>query len=619
MSDVPHPDPARLAAARRTAVDHLLDARNDAGHWEGELSSSALSTAVAVMALGQVDRGSEPGGAAGLNPAARALIAGGVRWLLDHQNADGGWGDTVKSLSNISTAYLCRATLAACGGSVPDARIARIVRDACDHADGYLAAAGGIPAVVARYGKDRTFSVPILTHLALAGMCDWRTIPALPFELAALPPRFYAAVRLPVVSYALPALIAIGQVRHHFAPTRNPVARFARNAVVARTLRVLESLQPPHGGFLEASPLTGFVTMSLAAMGLAEHPVAVRGAKFLADGVRPDGSWPIDTNLATWVTTLAVNALGDDLPGDARGPIRDWLLGQQYRTVHPYTRAKPGGWAWTDLPGGVPDADDTSGAVLALDAVGQAVPDVNNHPAADAGSRQAQPDLRGAIRNGVRWLLDLRNRDGGVPTFCRGWGTLPFDRSAPDITAHAVRALEAYRYARARAERQGGRKLDGQSVPYPYRPSFQYLREQQRPDGSWLPLWFGNQHAPDDANPTYGTAKVLAAFRDCGLADDPAAVRGVDWLRTNQNDDGGWGGMKGCPSSVEETALAVEILCRLAPDAPEPWRGVDWLIARVEDGTWVEPSPIGFYFAKLWYFERLYPVVFTVAALRAAS
>ena len=38
---------------------------------------------------------------------------------------------------------------------------------------------------------------------------------------------------------------------------------------------------------------------------------------------------------------------------------------------------------------------------------------------------------------------------------------------------------------------------------------------------------------------------------------------------------------------------------------------------KVEDGTFVNPSPIGFYFAKLWYFEKLYPVIFAVSALRA--
>jgi squalene-hopene/tetraprenyl-beta-curcumene cyclase len=27
------------------------------------------------------------------------------------------------------------------------------------------------------------------------------------------------------------------------------------------------------------------------------------------------------------------------------------------------------------------------------------------------------------------------------------------------------------------------------------------------------------------------------------------------------------------------------------------------------------PSPIGLYFAKLWYYEKLYPLIFTVASL----
>ena len=30
----------------------------------------------------------------------------------------------------------------------------------------------------------------------------------------------------------------------------------------------------------------------------------------------------------------------------------------------------------------------------------------------------------------------------------------------------------------------------------------------------------------------------------------------------------------------------------------------------------MEPTPIGFYFAKLWYFERMYPIIFCLAALR---
>jgi squalene-hopene/tetraprenyl-beta-curcumene cyclase len=47
-------------------------------------------------------------------------------------------------------------------------------------------------------------------------------------------------------------------------------------------------------------------------------------------------------------------------------------------------------------------------------------------------------------------------------------------------------------------------------------------------------------------------------------------------------------------------------------------RGLAWLVERVEQGGLYEPSPIGFYFAKLWYFEKLYPIIFAVAALGRA-
>jgi squalene-hopene/tetraprenyl-beta-curcumene cyclase len=87
-----------------------------------------------------------------------------------------------------------------------------------------------------------------------------------------------------------------------------------------------------------------------------------------------------------------------------------------------------------------------------------------------------------------------------------------------------------------------------------------------------------------------------------------------------QNADGGWGGAKDCPSSVEETALAVEVLVDLASGGHEAVeRGLAWLIDAVESGRFREPSPIGFYFAKLWYYEKLYPLVFTVAALGRAQ
>jgi squalene-hopene/tetraprenyl-beta-curcumene cyclase len=504
-----------------------------------------------------------------------------------------------------------------------------------------------ISAIIARYGKDRTFSVPILTMCALAGRLGegkdaWRRVIQLPFELAALPQKFFAALRLPVVSYALPALIAIGQVRHHHLPTRNPLLRVLRDRARAKTLRVLERIQPPNGGFLEATPLTSFVTMSLAGSGHAEHPVALRGVDFLLKSVRADGSWPIDTNLATWVTTLAVNALGPSIhevmSAEERARILDWLLAQQYRTEHPYTGAAPGGWAWTDLPGGVPDADDTAGALLALKTLSSSR---RKEAPSERGTRNAEcgmgsqslltsaatgavePRVREAAIAGVKWLLALQNRDGGIPTFCRGWTNLPFDRSSPDITAHTLRAWLAW-------EGEIPTQLQNQTL-LSTRTALGYLMQALEKDDSWLPLWFGSQHLPNDGNPVYGTSKGLLAVAIA--ARHPNSKSGitsflynssVSWLVRHQFADGGWGRTNATNSSIEETALAVEALSG-APNSNEPQansvleRGVTFLLRRVEDGTWTQPAPIGFYFAKLWYYERLYPMVFTVAALEAVA
>jgi squalene-hopene/tetraprenyl-beta-curcumene cyclase len=213
------------------------------------------------------------------------------------------------------------------------------------------------------------------------------------------------------------------------------------------------------------------------------------------------------------------------------------------------------------------------------------------------------------------WLLGIQNRDGGWPTFCRGWGTLPFDRSGTDLTAHALRAFRMLSFVSGRFQQDSFDRLYGE----PVNRGLAYLKASQRSDGSWLPLWFGNQHAPDDINPTYGTARVLAAYRDLQLLDSEPARRGVAWLISTQNVDGGWGGVKGVPSSVEETALAVEVLLDAGPDTePAVQRGLAWLVERVEAGGLHDPTPIGFYFAKLWYYEKLYPIIFTVAALGRA-
>ena len=485
---------------------------------------------------------------------------------------------------------------------------------------------GGVEGLRQRYGIDKTFAVPILANCAMAGVVSWREVSALPFEAAIVPQRFYNLMQLPVVSYAIPALVAIGQAKFVNDPPWDPVRKFIRRASIHRSLRVLQRMQPSTGGFLEAAPLTGFVCMGLIHAGQSRHPVVRRGIQFLLDSVRderPDEqgngccSLPIDTNLATWLTTLSINALTETDSGlvNERAELErclDWLLRCQNQQVHPFTGAAPGGWGWSDLSGSVPDADDTPGALIALARL-RALANF------DRSTVQVMDE---AARFGIHWLLKLQNRDRGWPTFCRGWGKLPFDRSGVDITAHVIRALLAWR------EVYGGAKIE-----YAINSGFDFLRKNQQSDGSWFALWFGNQDHNDEENPFYGTAKVLMAYRDANSFDTPEARFGLNWLTANQNRDGGWGGGTSFTSfnerdpalglgvsSVEETALCTEILLDdpTADGREAARRGVDWLVRAVHGGCHDQSWPIGFYFAKLWYYEDLYPLIFTTSALGRA-
>jgi squalene-hopene/tetraprenyl-beta-curcumene cyclase len=597
-------DRERLARCLQVAREELLARRLPSGHWEGRLSSSALATATALTALSLA-----------ADPDDEALRAGAVAWLAGDQQPDGGWGDTPVSASNLSTTLLGLSALIL-AGHAPAVTLDRAWAYVRRHAGPYPA---DIVAALRRtYGADRTFAVPILMNCALARLVPWAAVPPLPCELAAVPAGLYRLLRLQVVSYALPALIAVGLALDHHHPTwLSPL----RRALTPLLLRKLGTLQPAHGGFLEATPLTAFTAMSLISACGPEQPVAARCLGFLRQSVRADGSWPIDTNLATWVTTTAAHALLQSEPLTDRGralpsptapdylpAVCAWLTGQQFRTVHPYTGAAPGGFGWTDLPGSVPDGDDTAGALLLL---------------ATAAERGLPVDPT-VVQAATRWLLDLQNADGGWPTFCRGWGKLPFDQSCPDITAHALRALEAVGEGNSPAARRG----------------HAYLRRTQREDGAWLPLWFGNESAPGKANPVLGTSRVLLALPATDLRD-----RGVAYLLAAQGPDGGFGGDRGLTPTVEETALALGALAtewegRLAPTrSPTPGevgagcpshpaegavaeavaRAFGWLATRLEDGTWTTPYPLGLYFAQLWYYEDLYPVAWTVEALGRVS
>ena len=646
----------RIEAAYKTVSADLLAASNASGFWPGHLSSSSLSTATAVSALVccELEMQRKDCLQEEWSEKIRLLIFSGLHYLAKQQNEDGGWGDTDRSRSNIATTMLVRAAFQLAGAPAHPIEL-------LPKADGYIQREGGVRGLRRRYGRDKTFAAPILANAAIAGMIPFNRVPALPFELACLPRASYRHLRLPVVSYALPALVAVGLVKFKHAPPLNPITRYLRKRCIDKGLRRVAEMQPESGGFLEAIPLTSFVAMSLASAGYADHPIVAAAVRFLADSVRDNGSWPIDTNLAVWNTSLSTAALckgqsesgaGDSVAGNAEEAERreefsphvvgDWILTQQHIHQHPYTGALPGGWSWTERSGGVPDVDDTSAALLALRAVidqrdmaepSQPGPVATATDTPSGSASEEQVYLAASL--GSDWLLKIQNDDGGWPTFCRGWGKLPFDRSGADLTAHAIRALNCWKdpatttgFAGSSADQT---RLD--RIESSIEKGFTYLDSVQQEDGRWLPLWFGNQAQQDESNPVYGTARVLLAYRDGGRLDQAQATKGFSWLLSAQDLGGGWGGSGRHiakdgphePSSVEETALALEALLCHPKIKTDPsiqhmvLKGLAWLTDSIERGNHERAAPIGLYFAKLWYYERLYPLIFATSALATAT
>ncbi len=203
-----------------------------------------------------------------------------------------------------------------------------------------------------------------------------------------------------------------------------------------------------------------------------------------------------------WDTALAMIALADaGLPGDApRDDARRRMAARRggHRDAAtgrwPTAGLAPGGWAFEFANVNYPDVDDTAEVVLALRRVAGAL-----NAAANGGSARAARRSRidAAIGRALRWVQGMQSSDGG-------WGA--FDA---DNTRALVREL-----------------------PF---------------------LDFGEVIDEPSADVTAHAVEMLAAL---GLADTPAARRGVRWLIESQEPDGSWFGRWGV-NHVYGTGAAV--------------------------------------------------------------
>jgi len=138
-----------------------------------------------------------------------------------------------------------------------------------------------------------------------------------------------------------------------------------------------------------------------------------------------------------------------------------------------------------------------------------------------------------------------------------------------------------------------------------------FLKRDQCPDGSWFGRW--------GVNYLYGTWQVLRGLRLIGEdMSQPCVRKAVDWLKSVQLADGGWGeradtydqpSRKGAgPSTASQTAWALMGL--LAADeggSSAVRRGLRFLLdGQLPSGAWEENEWTGTGFPKVFYLKYHY-------------
>jgi squalene-hopene/tetraprenyl-beta-curcumene cyclase len=152
------------------------------------------------------------------------------------------------------------------------------------------------------------------------------------------------------------------------------------------------------------------------------------------------------------------------------------------------------------------------------------------------------------------------------------------------------------------------------------RRGVQWLLANQELDGSWYGRW--------GINHVYGTGAAVPGLVAAGVNPSHASIRrAVAWLEGHQNEDGGWGEdarsyddpawIGRGPSTASQTAWALLALHAAAERSPAVERGIDWLVATQRaDGSWDEPYYTGTGFPSDYYINyHLYRLTFPLMAL----
>ena len=353
-----------------------------------------------------------------------------------------------------------------------------------------------------------------------------------------------------------------------------------------------------------------------------------------------------------WDTALTLLALREaDVPRDhpAITDAVDWLLSKEVRSEGDWAvrnrTAKPSGWFFEFNNAFYPDVDDTAMVLMALSrclpetgAKGWTADFLVDEWSPHEADRDAAAILSGrtessqiaisdidtmtplltSIWRGARWLLSLQSRDGGWGAFDADnhreiFTRVPFadhnamiDPSTADITA---RVLEMFGL------------LNGNREHPAVQRAIDFVWQSQQPDHCWMGRW--------GVNYIYGTWQVLVGLTAIGVpVEDRRIQNAAEWLKTTQQDCGGWGETprsydqpelrgQGEPTASQTAWALLGLMAASQIESDAVRRGVHYLLdTQSPDGTWDEPWFTGTGFPRVFYLKyHMYRIYFPLLAL----
>ena len=559
-----------VKSALHRGVTFLMQQQNAAGGFEGQLSSSTFPTCAYGWVLFAQDQLPD-----------EALI----NWLIEHQNPDGTWGLDAANQPNREATLFAQLILEQVWQRKPSPQLA-----------GVLARIPGYPLNLAL----------IKLSYAAFGDFDWNklTLPKYLLPMVALMKGLLTKFPLlqsflkppthllpPVDLFNTPTFEKLFIAEQHtlvpvfilieLNTTRRPEmigslvswliehklsdnSWFRVNYITALSVLALIELQK----HITAHQATSNLEPTELSQSAEIQRLIDGGIAWLQSTRNPDGGCREALNLNIWDTALSVLTLIDIGNGDKNHAVQRagrWFIDNQN---------PDGGWAFSAMGRSsslLSDADDTALATLAL-------------------LRTKMPDGTEAIQRGLDWLKAHQSPDGSCSTYLPGQG----DVGCVSLTAHAIEAWCETTGMETEIDR-----------------ACQWLEDEISKEGYWSDLWLAKR--------TYGTACAIIGLIKAGKTTSPAIARGVRWLESVQNSDGGWGeDMFGnlTDSTVEQTGWCTYALLLADRDSAPAQQGLEFLLSRQRpDGSW-DASCVGIYWEIIGgYADPIYAAVFPLLAL----